>query len=124
MSRVIYSRASKIRFGLATVIALQIAGCSSPDVRAQRYYESGMKLLAAHEDAKAAVEFRNAVRLKKDLLPAWRGLAQTEENTHRWADLVRLCKLFWISIPKMSRHESSSPIFLSPLERPTELSKS
>ncbi len=47
-----------------------------------------MKLLAAHEDAKAAVEFRNAVSLKKDLLPAWRGLAQSDENTHHWADLV------------------------------------
>jgi cellulose synthase operon protein C len=47
-----------------------------------------MKLLAAHEDAKAAVEFRNALRLKKDLLPAWRGLAQAEEESHNLEGLA------------------------------------
>jgi cellulose synthase operon protein C len=73
---------------LATLLALELAGCSSPEVRAQRYYDDGMKLLAAHEDAKAAVEFRNALKLKKDLLPAWRGLAQTQEDTHNWAGLA------------------------------------
>src|ERR1700733_10783386 len=82
MSRPFYSRATKISAALAAVLALQLAGCGSPEVRAQRYYEDGMKLLAAHEDAKAAVEFRNALRLKNDLLPAWRGLALTEEDTH------------------------------------------
>jgi cellulose synthase operon protein C len=83
-----YPRATKISVALATVLALQLAGCGSPEVRAQRYYENGMKLLAAHEDAKAAVEFRNALRLKQDLLPAWRGLAQTEEDTHHLEGLL------------------------------------
>ena len=88
MSRPFYSRATKISAALAAVLALQLAGCGSPEVRAQRYYEDGMKLLAAHEDAKAAVEFRNALRLKNDLLPAWKGLAQTEEDTHHLEGLV------------------------------------
>ena len=88
MSRPFYSRATKISAALAAVLALQLAGCGSPEVRAQRYYEDGVKLLAAHEDAKAAVEFRNALRLKNDLLPAWRGLAQTEEDTHHLEGLV------------------------------------
>ena len=61
--------------------ALSAAGCSSPEERAQSYYDSGMKLLAAHDDQKAAIEFRNAVKLKKDFLPAWRGLAQAEEDS-------------------------------------------
>ena len=55
---------------------------------AQSYYESGMKLLSDHSNEKAAVEFRNAVKLKRDLLPAWRGLAQAEEATRHWEGLV------------------------------------
>ena len=70
------------------LVALQLAGCGSPEERAQRYYEDGMKLLADHQDQKAAVEFRNAIRLKKDLVPAWRGLAQTQENIHNWQGLA------------------------------------
>src|SRR5262249_21221771 len=46
-----------------------------------------MKLLADHQDQKAAVEFRNAIRWKKDLVPAWRGLARTQENIHNWQGL-------------------------------------
>jgi cellulose synthase operon protein C len=88
MSRLSYPRGTKIYVALAALLALGIAGCSSPEVQAQHYYEDGVKLLAAHEDAKAAIEFRNALRLKKDLLPAWRGLAQTEQDSHNWANLA------------------------------------
>ena len=84
MSRLINSRVAKIRFAVAALAAIQLAGCSSPEARAQSYYESGMKFLAAHDDAKAAIQFRNAVNLKKDLLPAWRGLAQSEEDLRDW----------------------------------------
>src|ERR1039457_4622572 len=88
MSRLMYPRAARIRLAFVALIALQLAGCGSPEERAQSYYESGMKLLADHNNEKAAVEFRNALKLKKDLLPAWRGLAQTEEATHHWEGLV------------------------------------
>src|ERR1700723_3879697 len=88
MSRVMSSRTAKLRMAILVFGAFQLAGCSSPEVRAQRYYDDGMKLLAAHEDAKAAIEFRNALRLKNDLLPAWKGLAQTEEDTHHLEGLV------------------------------------
>lgn len=71
---------------LSTV--LMISGCSSPEDRAQSYYQSGMKLFAAHENAKAAIEFRNAVRLKKDLIEAWRALAQIDEASRNWPGLV------------------------------------
>src|SRR5271155_1778731 len=82
MLRLYYRHAAKIRVASIVLVALQLAACGSPEERAERYYESGQKLLAAHEDAKAAVEFRNALRLKKDLLPAWRGLAPIEEAAH------------------------------------------
>src|SRR3984957_20550907 len=88
MPRQIFSRSSTISLAFVALLALPLADCSSPEARAQSYYDSGMKLLAAHEDQKAAVEFRNALRLKKDFLPAWRGLAQTEETAHDWAGLV------------------------------------
>lgn len=68
--------------------AILLAGCSSAEQRAQSYYEHGMQLLAQHEHQKAVIEFRNAIKLKKDLLPAWRGLAQIEELDHRWEALV------------------------------------
>jgi tetratricopeptide (TPR) repeat protein len=82
------------------VAALQLAACDPPEMRAQRYYDSGMKLLAAKEDQKAAVEFRNALRLKKDLLPAWRGLAQTEEDTQHWDGLVPVLRTILDLDPK------------------------
>ena len=62
--------------------------CGSSADRAQSYYEHGMKLLAAHDNQRAAIEFRNAIKLKKDLMPAWRGLAQIEELNHHWQGLV------------------------------------
>ena len=88
MTRMNYSRATKVRLACVALLALQLAACGSPEDRAQRYYESGEKLLAAHEDQKAGVEFRNALKLKKDFLPAWRGLAQTEESAHNWGGLA------------------------------------
>jgi cellulose synthase operon protein C len=87
MSTLFISRKATIRLAFVALVALQLAGCGSPEERAQRYYESGMKYLAAHDDAKAAVEFRNALRLKKDLMPAWRGLAETTEAAHDWQHL-------------------------------------
>src|SRR5690242_18695824 len=87
-SRHVSRLATKIGGVIITVVALQLAGCGSPEERAQRYYEDGMKLLADHQDQKAAVEFRNAIRFKKDLVPAWRGLAQAQENSHNWQGLV------------------------------------
>jgi len=86
------SRTATIRLVFVALVALQLAGCGSPEDRAQRYYQSGMKYLAAHDDAKAAIEFRNALRLKKDLMPAWRGLAETAEATHDLQHLVSVLR--------------------------------
>jgi tetratricopeptide (TPR) repeat protein len=103
MSRLIYPRVGKINLtalAFLALVALPLAGCGSPQQRAQAYYESGMKLLAAHEDQKAAVEFRNALRLRKDLLPAWRGLAQTEEDTHHWQGFASVLRTILDLDPK------------------------
>lgn len=84
-----FSRSStKLRIMLLGLAALQLAACSSSAQRAQNYYEQGAKLLAQHDYLRAEIEFKNAVRLKKDLLPAWRGLAQVEETKHNLRTLV------------------------------------
>ena len=51
-----------------------------------------MKLLADKNYQIASVEFRNAVKVKKDMLPAWQGLAQTEEALKRWDGLVSVLR--------------------------------
>ena len=78
------SRSSAVR-ALALVAVLGLAGCGSAADRAQSHYQQGMKLLEKKDYVKAALEFRNAVKLKKDLLPAWRELSQIEERNQNWS---------------------------------------
>lgn len=48
---------------LATVLmlsaALALSGCESPEEKAERFYQSGMALLAAGDEERALIEFRN-----------------------------------------------------------------
>src|SRR5580698_10925528 len=92
MSRFINGPSVKIRCALLLLGVLPLAACSSSADRAQSYYERGAKLLAAHDNQRAAIEFRNAVKLKKNLTPAWRGLAQIEEANHHWEALVPILR--------------------------------
>lgn len=66
-----------------------LSGHKSPEKQAQYYLERGVKLAENGESAKAVIELRNAVRLNKNFLPAWRSLAQIEESTQHWGDLIR-----------------------------------
>ena len=76
------------RVPIVVLAGIFLSACSSSEERAQSYYESGAKLLAAHENQKAAIEFKNAVQLNKKLLPAWRGLAAIDEQGHNWVELT------------------------------------
>ena len=89
MSHLFNRHAGKIRIAFVVLVALQAAACGSSQQRAESYYQNGMKLLAAQDNQKAAIEFRNALRLKRDLLPAWRGLAQADEAIHHLDGLVQ-----------------------------------
>jgi tetratricopeptide (TPR) repeat protein len=73
-------------------IVLLLANCGSPDERAQRYYEHGIKLLSEQNYIKANIEFRNALQLKQDLVGAWRGLAQIEERNKNWEPLSAILR--------------------------------
>ena len=56
--------------------ALQLGGCSSPEERAQKYYENGVKLFSEHENCKGCDRASETpFELKKDLLGAWKLLA-------------------------------------------------
>jgi len=74
------------------LITFFLAACSSSAERAQSYYEKGMKYLQEHDNQKAEIEFKNAVKYKDDLLPAWRGLAQIDESAHQWQALIPVLK--------------------------------
>jgi tetratricopeptide (TPR) repeat protein len=92
MFHLIYRSSGTIRLALLLLIAFQFSGCGSSADRAQSYYEHGTKLLAEHNYGWAAIEFKNAIKLKKDLVPAWRGLAQVEELNHNWQGLVPILR--------------------------------
>ena len=47
---------------LALIAALALAGCESAEDKAERYYLSGMELLAAGDEERALVEFRNVFK--------------------------------------------------------------
>lgn len=76
------------RLTLVVLSAILIAGCSSQEERARSYFERGMKLLSENESAKAAIEFRNAVKLKRDLVEGWRALANIDESNRDWSRVV------------------------------------
>lgn len=73
--------------GLA-LAAVQIAGCSSREQRAQNHYEQGHIYLEQKEYVKARLEFRNALQLKSDMVEAWRGLAEIDEHDRNWQGLA------------------------------------
>ncbi len=88
MSKVFGCSYTTIRSALLVLAVLQVAGCGSPDDRAQSYYKNGMKLFSEHDNAKAAIELRNAVKLKKDMIGAWKALAEIDETSRNWPSVV------------------------------------
>ena len=83
-------------FRRAIVVRL-LAGCGSPEERAQGYYERGMALIEKKDDLNARVELLNTVKYKSDKIEAWRALADIEERTKAtrslFQDLRRIVEL-------------------------------
>jgi Tfp pilus assembly protein PilF len=77
-----------VRLAALALTALLLASCSSKEERAKNYYDEGMKLMAAHDTAKASIEFKNAVKLNKNYVPAWRALAQIEELNRNYQGAI------------------------------------
>lgn len=61
--------------------ALLVAGCDSPEQRLAAHYERAVELVAAKDDQKAALEFRNALKIDGRHAPSRIGLAAILEQT-------------------------------------------
>jgi cellulose synthase operon protein C len=71
--------------GLAFAAILTVlSGCTSPEQKAKNYYESGQQYLLSGDYVRAALEFRNALKIKPDFADAWFGMAQIEQNDKNW----------------------------------------
>lgn len=62
------------------VSLLGISACSSPEDKANSYYENGMQLLEKNELGKANVEFRNALQVNRNMTKAIWGQALVAEK--------------------------------------------
>src|SRR5262245_18226376 len=74
------------------IVLMLLAACGSAEDRARSHYDRGMKLLEQQDYVKAALELRNAVKLKKDFAGAWRGLSQIEEHNRNLEALAGILR--------------------------------
>jgi cellulose synthase operon protein C len=73
-----------------------LAGCGSPEQRAQNFYERGMALIAKNDDLNARLELQSAIKYNADKVEAWRALAGVDERTKAdtlFLDLRRVVEL-------------------------------
>jgi cellulose synthase operon protein C len=89
-------RTSFIGRSLALLPIVLVAGCGSPEQRAQGYYESGMALIEKKDDLAARLELLKAVKYNSDKVEVWRALAGIDERTKAsslFLDLRRVVEL-------------------------------
>ena len=74
-----------------------IVSCSSPEEKAEKYYQKGMALLEKDPD-KAKLEFQNALQIKKNMTKAMYGIALVAEQKGDWKATFGLMNkvLLWV----------------------------
>ncbi len=82
MKTTVFTRLFVVFVSLAALLFLN--GCESPEEKAASYVSNGNKLLDEGKLGKARLEFRNALQLNKQLVPAWYGLARIAEEKREW----------------------------------------
>ena len=65
------------------MLAAALAACSSPEHRAQFHYDRGVTFVKDGETAKAAVEFRSALAIDEDMVPALYAMGEIEQAANR-----------------------------------------
>ena len=77
MWRALHSRAA-LRVVTLFVLAAFLSGCfRDPNVRKQKYLESGQKYAAEGKDKEAVIQFSNALKIDRNFAEAHYALAQT-----------------------------------------------
>ena len=89
----------RLRFSaLLLISALALAGCETSEQRAERFYQSGMQLLAAGDVDRALVEFRNVFKLNgqhKEARLAYARIQRERNNTgEAYSQYLRLVEQY------------------------------
>ena len=77
MKSVYTARSVRLLYSLPLIL---LAGCGSPEERAQGFYEKGMELIAKNDDLGARVQLHSALKFKADRVDVWRALVGVEER--------------------------------------------
>lgn len=78
------------------IMASLLAGCSSPEQKAQDLFDKGMALIAKNDDLNARVALLTSAKYKSDRIEVWRALAGIDERTKSsslFVDLRRIVEL-------------------------------
>lgn len=92
-----HSLSAVLKSMTAAGVLLLLVGCGSAEDRAKSYYQSGMEYLDKKDYTKAAIEFRNALKLNENYADAWMGMALLEQQAQNWqraySDLKKVVEL-------------------------------
>src|SRR5260370_6825197 len=78
MMKSLYTASSaRLLYSLPLIL---LAGCGSPEERAQGFYEKGIELIAKKDDLGARVQLHSALKFKADRVDVWRALAAVENR--------------------------------------------
>lgn len=66
--------------GLACLAFLIVVGCESPEEKVQSHYEDGLELFEEGNYVKAGLEYRNALQINGQYVPALYGMSLVEEK--------------------------------------------
>ncbi len=79
------------------LLPLILAGCGSPEERAQDHYKQALELIAKHDDREARLELFRSIKYKSDQVEVWRAMAGIDErigsNQELFQDLRRIIEL-------------------------------
>src|SRR6266436_395539 len=70
-------RSVRLLYSLPLIL---LAGCGSPEERAQGFYEKGIELIAKKDDLGARAQLHSALKFKADRVDVWRALVGVEER--------------------------------------------
>ncbi len=74
------------RLGVAALVAvsLGLAACSSPEDKVASFYKKGQGYMQSADYVKASLEFKNALQINPNNVPAMYGLALIAEHNSNW----------------------------------------